>query len=918
MVTYKYTPDFFQEHAIIVKHMDLSFDVFDDIVHVDSHLHFQTKDVPVSSIALNAKNMEIHSISSPLSSVTFEYKKDEDKVFITFQEPLAPNTSTFLHATSSFKPTKNILEGLYYDHTPKDAPPQMITQCQQWGFQRLVPSVDEMNAKCTYSTTIIADKRYTHLLTNGDLSKGPLPVDENRVRVWYENTKTLMATYLFFLGVGTYDSFSREFRYPDGTTFQLELLAPPGTDETIAHHALDLLVDGVLYIHLFTGRDKYENEPIAKELYNLFYQRLEELNQGNDVSDIEEKLSSLAASKTWGYQYTGTVYREIGMENSNYGGMENVGNTTIHTNSLLPYNDVSDYALEYILRVKTHEFYHNLNGSEVTGWSPFEIWLNEAVTVFIEREHFGFRFGKDYARLNEVLTIISPANGVLQKDRGVFASPIIPEGFNSPDDLIDDVTYVKGPEFVRMLEQAMGKQSFVKGLAGYHKKFKHSNAKTSDWLDAMQEHTSIDVHAFAQKWLYESGHPVVSFAHGFDEKTHSYVCTFTQDGSWHFPCNITLCAEDGSPLATKEFLVTSQTHTVSFTDIKQPAFVSVNRDFAFFGTLKDESSTFDQLVLQAKCDQNYVARYFAFFQLFDQEMIRLLQDESAQLKPELLELMGYLLRDTKAQEDVSSLLLTRFPSVSDLSFRHDYVGLDNVRKRIGKAVAKRFEPLLRELVDTYAKPQPSSSFLEGYDIAIKRRKMHVLALSYLAHLDTPEIHTLLRETYENTQFASLRYAAISLYLDSCAPDKYEVYDHFVSYAKNSLRTWPSLLRITASIDNEDVFDLMRRLEESEHFRIESANDQRGLYLLFANNKKWSLLTSQGRSFLQERIQRLAPINDFNTAQLIEFAFSNIQHLKKESDTIACQELIKECRDHLKDVDAPMTLGSLDKLLESFS
>ena len=30
--------------------------------------------------------------------------------------------------------------------------------------------------------------------------------------------------------------------------------------------------------------------------------------------------------------------------------------------------------------VKVHEWYHNINGSEVTGQSPFQIWLNEAVT----------------------------------------------------------------------------------------------------------------------------------------------------------------------------------------------------------------------------------------------------------------------------------------------------------------------------------------------------------------------------------------------------------------------------------------------------------------------------------------------------------------------------------------------------------
>jgi hypothetical protein len=31
-------------------------------------------------------------------------------------------------------------------------------------------------------------------------------------------------------------------------------------------------------------------------------------------------------------------------------------------------------------------YYHNINGSLVTGQSPFEIWLNEAVTVHIQRQ----------------------------------------------------------------------------------------------------------------------------------------------------------------------------------------------------------------------------------------------------------------------------------------------------------------------------------------------------------------------------------------------------------------------------------------------------------------------------------------------------------------------------------------------------
>ena len=67
--------------------------------------------------------------------------------------------------------------------------------------------------------------------------------------------------------------------------------------------------------------------------------------------------------------------------------MENVGNTTITTNRIMPFPQITDPAFEYMARVKVHEYHHNQNGSEVTGQSPFEIWLNEAVTVHIEEQH---------------------------------------------------------------------------------------------------------------------------------------------------------------------------------------------------------------------------------------------------------------------------------------------------------------------------------------------------------------------------------------------------------------------------------------------------------------------------------------------------------------------------------------------------
>ena len=55
------------------------------------------------------------------------------------------------------------------------------------------------------------------------------------------------------------------------------------------------------------------------------------------MTAVRAELKTLIAAWTaTGYTYTGACYREIAMENSNYGGMENVGNTTIISSRLTP------------------------------------------------------------------------------------------------------------------------------------------------------------------------------------------------------------------------------------------------------------------------------------------------------------------------------------------------------------------------------------------------------------------------------------------------------------------------------------------------------------------------------------------------------------------------------------------------------
>ncbi|HII01994.1 TPA: DUF3458 domain-containing protein, partial [Methanosarcinaceae archaeon] len=272
---YKYYPEDFGELKVDVLHMDLVFDVYDDRTNVKSMLRVKTLGEPIEKLELNCRDLEVRAVSCIQYEVHYKYRKTDAILEVNFLDMVPPGTEITIVTDTVCRPTKNILEGLYYDETPDGAPPQQITQCQQWGFQRIVPCIDDMCAKCTYRTTIIADSRYTNLITNGDVVEERHTVKPGRDKIVYDNSVTPMATYLFFLGVGTYSTFRLEFEYPDGDSFMLELLVPPESEDGPAGRALDILYDSVMWVYLFTGPEQYDPEKLAvrQKLWELVRQR---------------------------------------------------------------------------------------------------------------------------------------------------------------------------------------------------------------------------------------------------------------------------------------------------------------------------------------------------------------------------------------------------------------------------------------------------------------------------------------------------------------------------------------------------------------------------------------------------------------------------------------------------------------------
>ncbi|WP_332449085.1 M1 family metallopeptidase [Methanoculleus sp.] len=876
---FRYYPEDFGAIPVEVLHMDLIFDVYDGHTRVVSALTAETLETPLASLALNARDLDILRAACAGYTTTHTYDRNAALLTVTFDPPVPPRTRFTLETETICRPSSHVLEGLYYDGSCSGGAPVQITQCQQWGFQRLVPCLDDMTAKCTYTTTILADNGYTNTISNGDPAGPRLPCAPGRSVQRYENTTTPMAPYLFFLGVGCYDTYQREFEYPDGRTFSLELLAKPDSDPGAAERALDILADAVMWVHLFTGRGQYRDRKRREEAWRLVRAR-DAAKRSGDAEALEaarKALAGIIAAIEPGYAYTGAVYREIAMQNSDFGGMENVGNTTIAANRLMPGPDTTDPAFEYMAAVKVHEYYHNENGSEVTGWSPFEIWLNEAVTVHIEEKHHAFFFGEAYSRLRTVLDILEPAAGTLALDRGAGSMPIEPDGFNDPNDLITGVTYVKAPEFVRMIETLMEKEVFAEGLALYHDRFRHANASRADWLRCMEEVSGQDFSRMAAVWLKETEYPVLTVTPAYDPAARRFTLAWHQNRTpggrtWEFPFRFALVDAEGRDLADRTVRIAGESGEIVLDDVDRPAFLSLNRGYSFYGKVAYRPPE-DELYLQVQSDADIIGRFAAFAALADGEMLRLLKDPDAAVSDRFTTLCTGLLADDRLMEEAGGQFLTIFPSVEDDRFRHHYRALHDARQKILAAVAARNRETLLSIYRRAAGGPGGSGDLEEEAAAIRRRQRKNACLAVLATLDTPAVHELLLDHFRDATAATDRLTAFRLLLESSAPERQEVLATFSLDSSKRPVAWESFLATVAGSDADDLVSILRGIESSPAFSIEQADQQRALYGRFALNRKRSLETGDGRAYLAEILRRLAPVNEYSTVRALDaFAF----------------------------------------------
>ena len=188
-----------------------------------------------------------------------------------------------------------------------------------------------------------------------------------------------------------------------------------------------------------------------------------------------------------------------------YGGMENP-NLTFATPTVI----AGDRSLVSLV---AHELAHSWSGNLVTNASWNDMWLNEGFTTYIEKRIIEALYGKEEAKMQEVLSRqalddVVAEKGATNKDtklKGDYKG-------RDPDEGSSDIVYDKGYAFLRTIEAAVGRESFDTFLKNYFNKYAFQSRNTEQFVEELNKELIKDDKALADKilvneWVYQPGIP---------------------------------------------------------------------------------------------------------------------------------------------------------------------------------------------------------------------------------------------------------------------------------------------------------------------------------------------------------------------------------------------------------------------------
>ncbi|XP_074565091.1 aminopeptidase M1-B-like [Curcuma longa] len=295
------------------------------------------------------------------------------------------------------------------------------------------------------------------------------------------------------------------------------------------------------------------------------YTRVGKSNQGKFALDIAVKTLDLYI-RYFSIPYDLPKLDMVGIPYFVTDGMENYGLITFTEVALL-YDVLTSSAKDkqQVAKVVTHELAHQWFGNLVTMEWWTDLWLNEGFAnwmSFLVTDDF-FPEWKKWSQF------LYDTTETLHLDALSHSHPIQVLNITSGIEafaMFDAITYNKGALVIRMLQNYLGDKSFQKSLAAYIKRYSHTNAKTEDLWNVIQEETNEPIGDMMSSWTKQEGYPVINVMLTENileiNQTRFLLDGSFDDSQWIIPITLS----HGSYDTIKTFLLNSKSAKLNLED----------------------------------------------------------------------------------------------------------------------------------------------------------------------------------------------------------------------------------------------------------------------------------------------------------------------------------------------------------------
>jgi len=472
-----YQPSRKRDFDLLHTRLELSFDWERQHVLGQASLQFTPYFYTKSTLIIDAKGFEIHSLAKIEESDTIPlaYEYDSLQLKITLDREYRRGESFWVYVDYTAMP-ENIKgfgseaiqgeKGLYFINpdSTQDKPQQIWTQGETTFSSCWFPTIDAPNERSTQETFLTVPD-YFQTLSNGKLVWSRGAGDGFRTDYW--SMEQPHAPYLFMLAVGQWAVVEEEWR---GKSVQ------------------------------------YWVEPEYEEHAKAIFGHTPEM-----MTFFSERL---------GVEFPWDKYAQIVVRDFVSGAMENT-TASVFMESL--HRDSRALLDEHWDGIIAHELFHQWFGDYVTCESWANLTLNEAFADYSEYLWTEYKYGRDsadYIALESMFDYLEEANEAPKE--------LIRYYHADPGEMFDRHSYNKGGRVLHMLRRYVGDEAFFAALQEYLTTNALQSVEVHNLRMAFEKVTGEDLNWFFDQWFLLPGHPTLQVEHMYNDSTQTLSLLVTQ------------------------------------------------------------------------------------------------------------------------------------------------------------------------------------------------------------------------------------------------------------------------------------------------------------------------------------------------------------------------------------------------------